>query len=129
MILTGGRKVCNKVFYGGDPTRGATPYTFILPFFNRKGTLFTYRVWIFASLLTTVNSLSLKSEKITKSERFLNFFSAIKCICWPFWAFLQTNDRFIKPLYTQTSEIPTLSGEPPRTGYYKEYNYGDSNGV
>ena len=36
---------------------------------------------------------------------------------------------FIKPLYTPASEIPTLSGEPPLTGYYKEYPYGDSNGV
>ena len=41
--------------------------------------------------LTGVNALSLKYEEITKPERFVNFHAAMKCICQPLWAFLQTN--------------------------------------
>ena len=34
-----------------------------------------------SSLLTAVNGLSLKYEEVTKPGNFLDFFSAIKCIC------------------------------------------------
>ena len=44
----------------------------------------------FEPLLSAVNALSLKHELITKLESFMDFFTSIKRICRPFWAFLQT---------------------------------------
>ena len=62
---------------------GSTPNTLLKTIFHEKGTpfiyllltngtLFTYLVQNFASLLTAVNALSFKLESITKIERFLN---------------------------------------------------------
>ena len=68
------------------------------------GSPFTYLGQNFVSLLTAM------MNKITKPEGFLNFFTAMKCIFQPFWAFLQTEMTGLLILsYTSTSEIPTLS--------------------
>ena len=67
-------------------------------------TPFTYLVTDFA------DALSLKYELTTTPERFFDFFTATKCICWPFWAFLQTEmTDFPTRSYTATGEIPALS--------------------
>ena len=67
-------------------------------------TSFTYLVTDF------VDALSLKYELTTTPERFFDFFTATKCICWPFWAFLQTEmtDTPTRS-YSSTGEIPALS--------------------
>ena len=40
---------------------------------------------------------------------FLTFLTAVKRICYPFWAFLQTEMRdFLTLSYASTSEIPIL---------------------
>ena len=52
----------------------------------------------FEQLLSAVNTLSLKHELITKLESFMDFFTSIKRICRPFWAFLQT----------EMTDFPTL---------------------
>ena len=52
----------------------------------------------------------LKYELTTTPERFFDFFTATKCTCWPFWAFLQTEMTDIPTRsYTSTGEIPALS--------------------
>ena len=43
-------------------------------------------------------------------KRFLDFFKAIKCICYPFWAWWNDRDDFRDPVsFTPTFEIPALS--------------------
>ena len=34
---------------------------------------------------------------VFKTEHFLNFFTAIKCICWHIWAFVQTEIQISQP--------------------------------
>ena len=80
------------------------------------GSPFTYLGQNFVSLLTAM------MNKITKPEGFLNFFTAMKCIFQPFWAFLQTEMTGLLILsYTSTSEIPTLSYWPEA---WKRYSFG-----
>ena len=97
------------------------PLPFYIPFLTRHGTHFvyllqtngtpsTYLVYNFASLLTATNELSFKQESVTEIERFLDFLKAIKFICQPFWALLQTKmTDFPTLLNTPTREIPTLT--------------------
>ena len=70
----------------------------------------------FLSLLTAVNALSLKMNK-HKSEHFVNFFTAIKCICLPFWAFFtKQNDRFSYPFiyYNIWNPYPLIYLKPEK---------------
>ena len=97
------------------------PLPFYIPFLTKHGTHFvyllqtngapsTYLVYNFASLLTAANALSFKQESVTEIERFLDFLKAIKFICQPFWALLQTKmTDFPTLLNTPTREIPTLT--------------------
>ena len=75
----------------GAAPRGPTPYPFIyhvwqkrdpfrIPFID-NGTHFTDIVYNFVSLLTAINVLPFKYEKITKPENFLDFFTTIKSFC------------------------------------------------
>ena len=63
-------------FYIGRLRPGVQPLTILYTIFDRKGTSsignytpFTCLVWNFASLLTAVNTLSLKYDKVTKADR------------------------------------------------------------
>ena len=77
--------------------RYPTPYPYQMPFLTDQGPFssidkFTCIIQNFASLLTAV-------FKITKPERFLVYFTDIKCICQRFWVVLQT----------EMTDFPTLS--------------------
>ena len=114
-------KVCFP--YREAPLRGLIPYLFIYcTIYDRRGTPFVYLLsdkWnsfdkpslqLLRPFLTAANALSLKYEQITKPERILDFFTAFKCICEPFWAFsLSEMTDFPVLSNTSTSEIPTLS--------------------
>ena len=96
------------------------PITLFYTIFHEKGTPFVYLlltngtpfIQLFqnlASLLTAVNALSFKQELI-KYRTFSRLYKAIKFICQPFWALLQTQmTDFPTLLNTSASEIPTLS--------------------
>ena len=90
---------------------GPTPYTFVHHFWQ-KGTPFMYLLLTNGTLFipSLENCIPLNCCKcaflkiwilpvITKPERFLDFFTAIKFICYPFWAFLPT----------EMTNFPTLS--------------------
>ena len=62
----------------------------------------------FDPFLTAVNALSLKHELITKPESLMDFFTSIKCICRPFWAFLQTEMTDFPALLTVASTSDSL---------------------
>ena len=88
----------------------------------------------FLSLLTAVNALSLKMNK-HKSEHFVNFFTAIKCFCLPFWAFLPTKmtDFLALPYTERVKSLPfhipeawkryPFWVEPPHIGHFRKFNF------
>ena len=100
--------------------RCSTPYP-RLTSFDGKGTPFvylilknrtplTYLVKTFASLLTAVKALSLKTAKSQNQNVFSFFFTAINFICLPFWTFLLPKMTYVSTLpYASTNEIPPLS--------------------
>ena len=59
-----------------------------------------------------------------KPERFLDFFTAIKLICYPFTAFLRIKMAFS---YISTSEIPTFSWNWRNLKLYISNDDGDGN--
>ena len=83
----------SRKFYTRRLNPEIQPLTLLYTNFDRKGasfvypllingTRFTYLVSNFAFLTARkVNALSLKYEYVTKPERFLDFFTAKKCIC------------------------------------------------
>ena len=99
-VITGGKGggKSYQSFMREDSALRSNPWPFYIPFLKEKGTLSFTVYWQmlqlspkkFEPLLTAVNALSLKHELITKLESFMYFFTSIKCICQPFWAFLQT---------------------------------------
>ena len=89
--------------------RKVNPFVDLL---QTNDTPFTYLVWNFATLLTVVNALPklpYKCKCITKPERFLHYFTAIKYTCYPFLAILKTEMTDFPTSSTSTSEIPFLS--------------------
>ena len=124
MILTGG-KVRNKVFYGEDPPRGPTPYTFIYHFLTVKVPLSSIFYWQMGTFYTqsmdlcipfncckfTVFKVRINRKIRTFSQHFLGHKMHLLAL------FTDRNDRFYQTfIYSNYSDIPTLSGEPPRTG-------------
>ena len=79
---------------GGAPPRGPTRYPFIYHIWQKRdpfripsidnGTHFTDIVYSFVSLLTAINVLPFKYEKITKPENFVDIFTTIQSFCSPF---------------------------------------------
>ena len=74
-----------------------SPFVYLL---LTNGTPFTYLLWNFTSLLPGVKCgcLTFKYEKITKPERFLDFFTAIKRV-YLLGLFTNRNDRFPYPFH------------------------------
>ena len=78
---------------GGAPPRGPTHYPFIYHIWQKRdpfripsiddGTHFTDIVYNFVSLLTAINVLPFKYEKITKPETFVDIFTTIQSFCSP----------------------------------------------
>ena len=95
-LVVGGGNL-TKVLYGRFRPE-VQSLTLLYTIFERKGPLSFTVYWQmlplspkkFEPLLSAVNTLSLKHELITKLESFMDFFTSIKRICRPFWAFLQT---------------------------------------
>ena len=102
-------EVLNNVLNGKVPPRGPTllkkpfmtekgsPFVYLL---LTNGTPFTYLLWNFTSLLPGVKCgcLTFKYEKITKPQRFLDFFTAIKRVSL-LGLFTNRNDRFPYPFH------------------------------
>ena len=75
----------------GDSVPRSKPLPFYIPFWQKhqpfripsidNGTHFTCIVYNFVSLLTSINVLPFKYEKITKPENVLDFFTIIKYFC------------------------------------------------
>ena len=97
-----------KVLYGRFRLK-VQPLTLLYTIFDRKDPFrlrsidkcypfHPHSLEIWTPFLTAVNALSLKHELITKLESFMDFFTSIKRICRPFWAFLQT----------EMTDFPTL---------------------
>lgn len=67
------------------------------------------------------NFFQKKKKKSQNQNVLLNVFTAIKCICWPYWAFLQTEMKdFLTFSYTSTREI-TIAFHIPQT--FKRYHF------
>ena len=66
---------------------------------------------------------------LTKPEPFIDYFTAIKCICYPFETYYQPKWQIFLPLYFNKGNIPfhipeswkmyLFWVEPPRTGHYR----------
>ena len=95
-------------FYTGRLRPEVQPLTFCIPFFREKVTL-SYSVpsldnWYSFHIPSLELSIPFNCCKFTvfkiwishKTRNFLDFFTAIKCICWPvcFGPFYHRNDRF-----------------------------------
>ena len=104
----GGGEYLTKVLYGRFRLK-VQPLTLLYTIFDRKDPFrlrsidkcypfHPHSLEIWTPFLTAVNALSLKHELITKLERFIDFFTPIKCICQPFRAFLQTEIYMYRPL-------------------------------
>lgn len=78
-----------------------------------------------------------QKKKSQNQNVLLNVFTAIKCICWPYWAFLQTEmNDFLTFSYTSTREITIafhipqafkryhFQAEPPCISHGREYPLG-----
>ena len=117
----------------------AQPLTLLYTIFHEKGIHFVYLLLTNGTLFTypynslefcfPVNAASLKYEWITKPECFLDFFTAIKCICLIALLGLFSTWMTDFPSCTSTSKIATLSYTwslklVPLSGcigYYREY--------
>ena len=111
--------------------RKGTPFIYLL-FTN--GTHFTSLVQIFASLLTAVNALFVMYEYLTKAERSLDFFTAVRCICWPFWALFTRKSQISLPFHIlqlmKSGPLCILKAlkrypfqvEPSHIDYYRKYH-------
>ena len=83
-----------------------TPFVYLL--LNLNGTLFTYP-YNSLEFCAPINVTSLKYEWITTTECFLDFFTAIKCICLIALLGLFSTGMTDFPTCTTTSKISTLS--------------------
>ena len=81
---------------------------FVYPLLNLNGTLFTYP-YNSLEFCAPINVTSLKYEWITTTECFLDFFTAIKCICLIALLGLFSTGMTDFPTCTTTSKISTLS--------------------
>ena len=103
IYLSLSRGLLNKVLYGENPPRGPTPYHFIYPILDWKGTPFTYPSLTNGTPLNPFESLSALSGCFTdRNDRFsfpFIYFSKwnsypFRCPPPPAWIFVDATRRY-----------------------------------